>query len=101
MKKEGTEEGNKPNNRQKVTRRDEDMDFFSSPARATRTKRGAKRIEEMTMQVQKATQKQPQKKVGVDARIDSQNKRKTRTDTHIDPQARKTTKKKENKLKRN
>ncbi len=94
MKKEGTEEGNKPNNRQKVTRRDEDMDFFSSPARATRTKRGAKRIEEMTMQVQKATQKQPQKKVGVDARSDSQNKRKTRTDPHIDPQARKTTKKK-------
>ena len=94
MKKEGTEEGNKPNNRQKVTRRDEDMDFFSSPARATRTKRGAKRIEEMTMQVQRATQKQSQKKVGGDARIDSQNKRKTRTDTHIDPQARKTTKKK-------
>ncbi len=98
MKKEGTEEGNKPNNRQKVTRRDEDMDFFSSPARATRTKRGAKRIEEMTMQVQRATQKQPQKKVGVDAHIDSQNKTKTKKklgdDTHSDSKSRKTTRRK-------
>ncbi len=117
MKKEGTEEGNKPNNRPKTTkkntgasanidtqnrksttRKSNEIDYNISPSRATRTKRGARRIEEMTMQVQRATQKQSQKPVKTEANIAPQtrttSKKNGKTSSHIDPQTRTSTNKK-------
>ena len=91
MKKEGTEEAS---NRRRTTKKNDEIGSLNSPTRGTRTKRGAKRIEEMTMQVQRATQKQTKKNVGDDSYMAPQRrtttKRKVQTDGHINSQARKT-----------
>ncbi len=91
MKKEGTEEAS---NRRRTTKKNDEIGSLKSPTRGTRTKRGAKRIEEMTMQVQRATQKQTKKNVGDDSYMAPQRrtttKRKVQTDGHINSQARKT-----------
>ncbi len=93
MKKEGTEE---TSNRRRTTKKNDEIGSLNSPTRGTRTKRGAKRIEEMTMQVQRATQKQAKKSVGDDSHMAPQRrtttKRKVQTDSHINSQARKTKK---------
>lgn len=113
MKKEGTEEGNQSNNRRRTSQRKvgndkstisqnrkkvttknrENDEFIIPPNKATRTKRGAKRIDEMTMQVQKVTQKQSQKSTGSVEHSTSQTKktakRKIGSDAYIDLQTRK------------